>query len=191
MNSEINIWLKEREEAYGKLLISDVFVEKIAEASEAIRNSFSSGGKLLIFGNGGSAAEAQHFAAELTGRFEKKRGGLPALALTTDTAFLTAQSNDESFATVFSRQIEALGNKGDVAFGMTTSDSKDEHSANIRKGFEMARNKGLVIVGLFSAKTKELLPLVDIAIIAPHDRTDIIQEFHLAAIHILCRLIER
>lgn len=188
--TDIKKWFEDRVLVAELALSDESIFESLVASAEAINKSFSEGGKLLIFGNGGSAAEAQHFAAELTGRFEKKRKAIPAIALTTDTSFITAQSNDESFDTIFSRQIEALGKKGDVAFGMTTSDAYDGHSTNILKGFEAARANGLVTIGLFSKKTKNLLSLTDISIIAPHEKTDIIQEFHLAAIHMLCRLIE-
>ena len=190
--NEIENWFKEREKIYSFISADKDFFEEIQRASVLLNESFKKGGKLLIFGNGGSAAEAQHFAAELIGRFEKKRMAIPAIALTTDTSIITAQANDESFSTIFSRQIEALGNEGDIALGMTTSDAggDDRHSENIRLAFETARNKNLKTIGLFSEKTKNLLELVDVPLIVKNNQTALIQEIHLSIIHLLCRLIE-
>ncbi len=190
---EIKELFKEREVLYSKIKDDSIFVQSIISAGDLINKALLSGGKVLIFGNGGSAAEAQHFAAELVGRFEKNRKALPAIALTTDTSIITAQANDDSFASIFSRQIEALGNEGDVVVGMTTSDfsPKDLHSANILNGFKAAREKNLKSIGLFSMKTKELLNYVDLPVVVPHTNTALIQEVHLAGIHLLCRLIEK
>jgi len=116
---------------------------------------------------------------------------MPAIALTTDTSIITAQANDESFETIFSRQIEALAIKGDVIIALTTSDVDDGgHSKNILCGLMSAKDKGCTTIGLFSQKTKKLLDLVDISIIIPNINTALIQESHLAVIHILCELIE-
>lgn len=162
----------------------------IRRAATKIIRSIKNGNKVLIFGNGGSAAEAQHFAAELVGRFEAERRALPALALTTDTSILTAQSNDYSFASIFSRQIQALARRGDIVIGMTTSDANDEHSANIREAFIAAKKSGAFRIGLFSVKTKQLLKLVDLAICIPETNTALIQEAHLAVIHIISKTVE-
>lgn len=163
---------------------------EIASAGEAVIAALKKGRKLLIFGNGGSAAEAQHFAAELVGRFAIKRRALPAIALTTDSSILTAQANDVGFPTVFSRQIAALAQAGDIVLGMTTSDASQDHSRNVLEGFREARKRKAKTVGLFSAKTKKLLKEVDYLIVAPHTETPRIQEAHLLIIHILCRLID-
>lgn len=155
--------------------------------SQAIRTN----NKILIFGNGGSAAEAQHFAAELVCMFEKERRAFPAIALTTDSSILTAQSNDHGFGSIFSRQIEALCEAGDVVVGLTTSDVySDGHSQNIFNAFKMAAAKRVKTIGLFSFKTKFLVDFVDVAILVPSKDTALIQEVHLALIHILCGWIE-
>lgn len=179
-------------------LVGTEFFGQIQKAYETIDKSLKSGGKLLIFGNGGSATEAEHFAAELVCKFEKKRQALPAIALTANTAILTAQSNDFGFDFVFSRQIETLGNPGDVAIGLTTSDAKItfrgnekiSHSMNIFYGFRTAREKKMITVGLVSQKTKSLLSFIDYPIIIPHENTAIIQEAHLSILHLLCKRIE-
>lgn len=174
---------------YNGLVGSDFF-EQIEKAYEKIEQTFKSGGKLLVFGNGGSAADAQHFAAELVCQFEKQRRALPAIALTTDTSILTAQSNDDDFDSIFVRQIEALGKKEDTAIGLTTSDSQKKHSVNILRGFLMAKAKGISTVGFVSQKTRTLLKVIDAPIIIPHNNTSIIQNAHNAVFHILCKRIE-
>lgn len=185
----------ERKNLYNDLVGIDFF-EQIEKAVEAMLNSFKSGGKILIFGNGGSAAEAQHFAAELVCKFEKQRRALPAMALTTDTSILTAQSNDDDFDSVFVRQIEAFGKKEDVAVGLTTSDvsinrqTGNRHSINILRGFLMAKTRGMATVGLVSQKTQSLLRVIDYPIIVPHENTALVQEIHLSVIHLLCERIE-
>ncbi|MEK7121787.1 MAG: SIS domain-containing protein, partial [Patescibacteria group bacterium] len=137
-------------------------------------------------------AEAQHIAPEFVCQFEKKRRAIPAIALTTDSSILTAQSNDFGFDSVFSRQIEALCQRGDVVIGLTTSDVyEDGHSRNIFNAFEMAKMKGAKTIGLFSIKTKNLVKLVDVAILVPAESTALIQEVHLAIIHMLCGQIEK
>lgn len=181
---------------YGELTRIKFF-DQIWKAYETIDKSLKSGNKLLIFGNGGSAAEAQHFAAELVCRFEKKRRALSAIALTTDTSIITAQSNDFNFDSIFARQIEALGHLGDIAIGLTTSDSRinfsekePSHSLNMLQGFVSARAQGMHTIGLVSQKTSGLLSLIDYPIVIPHENTAIIQEAHLSVLHLLCKLIE-
>src|SRR3989344_1353567 len=173
-------------------LVGSEFFEQIENAYQAINKSFKSGGKLLIFGNGGSATEAEYLEAELVCQFEKQRKALPAIALTNSASILTAQSNDHNFISIFSRQIDALGKPEDVAIGFTTSDVTigNLHSRNIQEGFAMARKKNIVTVGLISQKTKDLLSLIDFPIIIPHDNTAIIQQAHLSVLHILCKRIE-
>lgn len=170
------------------------FRENIERAYLLMDETIKSGNKFLVFGNGGSAAQAQHFAAELVCQFEKRRKAIPAIALTTDSSVLTAQSNDFGFPSVFARQIEALAVPGDVAIGFTTSDVSDVlgdyHSWNIRNAFEVAMAMGAKNIGFFSSKTKHLLGIVDIAIVAPSRNTALIQEVHQQVIHILCSLIE-
>jgi D-sedoheptulose 7-phosphate isomerase len=163
---------------------------RIAVATALIVKALKSGGQVLVFGNGGSAAEAQHFAAELVGRFKRDRRALPAIALTTDTSILTAQANDAGYETVFARQIEALARTGDVVIGMTTSDVRAGHSANILMGFVAARTAGCATIGLFSEKTDTLLSQVDVPLIVPDTDTSVIQEVHLAILHIISGIVE-
>ena len=165
------------------------FAEATAELVKAalvVVDCFREGGKLLIFGNGGSAADAQHIAAELAFRMGKLRQALPALALTTDTSILTAVANDRSFDHVFSRQIEALGRKGDVALAISTSGN----SPNVIEGVRQANEMGLKTVGLLGAGGGSVASLVDLALIVPHNETPRIQETHIIAAHILCQLVE-
>jgi len=156
-------------------------------AAEAIARSVRSGGKLLLFGNGGSAAEAQHFAAELVnGMRHKDRPPIPALALTTDTSSLTAIGNDRGFAQVFARQIEALGRPGDVALALTTSGT----SPNVVEALKTARGKGLVTVSLTGEGGGEVAPLADHLLDVPSRSTPRVQEAHLVILHLLAGLLE-
>jgi rfaE bifunctional protein nucleotidyltransferase chain/domain len=143
--------------------------------------------KVLLFGKGGSAADAQHFAAELVGRFERDRPGLPAIALTTDTPALTAIANDYGFEQVFARQVQALARRGDVVVAISTSGS----SANVLNGVKAARQAGATTIGLCGAPGCELCQAVDVAIAAPAGETASVQEAHLVVGHALCRAVER
>ena len=169
-------------------------VPQIGKAAEMIIKCYQRGGKLLIFGNGGSAADAQHIAGELMNYFRYPRPSLPALALHTDTSLLTAISNDLGYAHIFEKQIRALGKEGDVALVITTSDCEfrgDGHSANIGLGLKAARELGLTTVGLVSAKSQKILDYLDLALQVPSRDTARIQEGHQVAYHIICDLIER
>ncbi|HEY4507127.1 MAG TPA: SIS domain-containing protein [Candidatus Paceibacterota bacterium] len=192
IKAKIIMEINSRRDLYT-VLLSDKFVTSILEIYQLIKECIDSGGKILLFGNGGSAAEAQHFAAELVCKFEKVRKPIAAIALTTDSSILTAQSNDFGFHMVFARQIEALARPGDLVIGFTTSDPNQKHnqSRNIIEGFNAAKAMGGVKrIGFFGAGTDYLLGGVDAMIIAPSDKTSLIQEVHLFAIHELCRLIE-
>lgn len=170
-------------------MVTDVdFISNLRKAGAMIKKVIKSGNKILIFGNGGSAAQAQHFSAELIGRFQKNRRAIPALALTTDTSTLTAQANDVGFESVFSRQIEAHCRKGDLIIGLTTSDidQKSGHSMNMFNAFRKGRELGAHSLGLVSLKTQSLLPLMDVSLIVPHTDTALIQVAHLHLIHFLC-----
>ena len=158
----------------------------LARCAEEITARLRAGGKVLVFGNGGSAADSQHFAAELSGRFRRERAALPALALTTDTSALTAIGNDYGYDHVFSRQVEAHGRQGDVAIGISTSGT----SANVVRALETARARGLVTVALTGRGGGVLGPLTDFLIDVPHTDTARIQEVHGMVVHILCELIE-
>ncbi len=154
-------------------------------ASEIIR-AFRAGKKLVIFGNGGSAADAQHFAAELVGRFEKERPGLPAMALTTDTSALTAIANDFGYEEVFSLQVKALVTAGDVVIGISTSGN----ARNVLKGLEEAKKQKAWTAGLTGKTGGQLKGIVDCCVTVPSDRTAHIQECHIALIHAICAAVD-
>jgi len=158
----------------------------LARAARMIIESMRAGGKLLIFGNGGSAADAQHVAAELANKMAREREALPALALTTDTSLLTAIGNDRSFDFIFARQIQALGRKGDVALAISTSGN----SPNVIEAVKQARAMEIGTIGLLGAGGGKVGALVDLALIVPHNDTPRIQEVHITASHIICQLIE-
>ena len=158
----------------------------VARAAELIVAAMRGGGKLLVFGNGGSAADAQHIAAELAFRMGRERAALPALALTTDSSLLTSISNDRSFDYVFARQLEALGRKGDVALAISTSGN----SANVIEAVKQARRMEIGTIGLLGARGGAVAALVDLALIVPHEETPRIQEVHIAVGHIICQLVE-
>lgn len=160
---------------------------EIVRAAEMIRACFTRGGKLLVCGNGGSAADAQHFAGELVGRFKTpERPALPALALNADTCILTAWSNDTGFEEVFARQVEALGQPGDLLVGISTSG----RSRNLLRAFAAARQRGLGTLALTGGDGGELAPLADLALVVPSSNTQHIQEIHIVIIHQLCELVE-
>jgi D-sedoheptulose 7-phosphate isomerase len=160
--------------------------DKIVEAVESIRQLFSRNGKIFFFGNGGSAADSQHIAAEFIGRFKKERRALPAIALTTDTSILTALGNDYSFDIIFARQIEGLAQRGDLAFGISTSGN----STNVIEGIKQAKKMGLKTISLTGCGGGKLAPLTDISIIVPSAETARIQESHLCIAHTICELVE-
>ena len=158
-------------------------IERLAASmGEALKK----GNKLLICGNGGSAADAQHLAAELTGRFKKERKGLAGLALTTDTSALTAIANDYGYEQVFSRQVEALGKKGDVLLLISTSGN----SSNLLLAAKKAREMGIAILGLLGKGGGKARELCDFSIIVPSDNTPRIQEMHGLILHVICELMD-
>jgi phosphoheptose isomerase len=159
----------------------------IVEAAAAMRAAMAAGGKLLIFGNGGSAADAQHFATELVVRFERRRAAFAALALSTDTSVLTAAANDFGYDRVFARQIEALGRPGDVALGISTSGE----SANVLRGIEAATALGLKTIALTGRDGGALGAAAAIHINVPDASTARVQEAHMTVIHAVCALVER
>jgi D-sedoheptulose 7-phosphate isomerase len=158
----------------------------VTRAAEVIAAAFAHGRRLLLFGNGGSAADAQHMAAELVGRFARERRALPALALTTDTSVLTSVANDYSFERVFVRQIEALGRPGDVAFGISTSGS----SANVLEAITAARAARLQTVALTGHDGGRIGAAAEIHINVPDASTARVQEVHRTLIHVICELVE-
>lgn len=158
------------------------YARAVAAAAAALRG----GGKILAFGNGGSAAEAQHFVAELVNKFLKTRPALRAVALTADTSVLTCIGNDVSFAAVFARQVEALGDRGDIALGLSTSG----RSPNVIEGLKAARKLGLVTVALTGRGGADLAPLADILLDVPSTSTPRLQEIHLYLLHRLAEELE-
>ncbi|MGA8513499.1 MAG: phosphoheptose isomerase [Burkholderiaceae bacterium] len=157
----------------------------IAQATQAILSSVTSGGKVLACGNGGSAADAQHFAAEFVGRYERERPELGAIALTTDSSIITAIANDYDFSVIFSKQVRALGVAGDVLLAISTSGN----SANIIAAIEAAHAREMTVVALTGkggGKIGSLLRETDVHICVPHERTARIQEVHLLALHCIC-----
>jgi D-sedoheptulose 7-phosphate isomerase len=159
----------------------------VIRAGEIIVNTFRSGNKILICGNGGSAADAQHLAAELVGRFEKERKALPAIALTNDSSILTALGNDYGFETIFSRQVEALGEADDTLVAISTSGN----SRNVILAIEAAKSKGLKSVGLLGNDGGKLATCVDMAVTVPHSVTARIQEAHIFIIHYWAHHVEK
>ena len=167
--------------------VAETLSEKILHASNTIRDCLSSGGKLLLMGNGGSAADSQHIAAELIGRFKKERKAIPALALTVDSSSLTALGNDYGFESIFSRQVEALANPNDAIIGISTSGN----SKNIIRALNLAREIGAKTIGLMGNTGGSMKDCVDIGIIVPSNDTARIQEVHITVGHIICVIIEQ
>ena len=158
----------------------------LVRAVEVIGEALANGQALLVFGNGGSAADAQHFAAEFVGRFACERRAVPALALTTDTSALTAIANDYGFERVFARQIEAFGAPGDVAVAISTSGT----SPNVVEGLKMAAERGMTTVALTGRDGGEAGALADIHLNVPHEVTARVQEAHTVLLHVICELVE-
>ena len=158
----------------------------IAGAAEAMIKTLRGGGKIMLCGNGGSAADAQHLAAELVGRYRKDRAPLAALALTVDTSALTAIANDYAFEEVFARQVTGLGRPGDLLLALSTSGD----SANVLAAVAAARANGIATVALTGAGGGRLAPLADLAIRVPAARSNAVQELHIAVGHILCGIVE-
>lgn len=174
-------------ELHRAILTDGEFKAAVKNAAAAIQSSFGQGGKLLIAGNGGSAADAQHFAAEITGRYKRERRGYPALALTSDGVFLTAWSNDVSFQDVFARQVQALGRAGDVFFGISTSGN----SANVIEAVKTAKTLGLAALCLLGNNGGRLGGMCDIAMVVPSASTPRVQEVHTLVIHALSEALEQ
>ncbi len=158
----------------------------VAAVAEVIAASQRSGGSVLVFGNGGSAADAQHFAAELVGRYEQERRAWPAIALTTDSSALTAIGNDYGFDRVFARQLDALGKKGDVAIGISTSGN----SPNVLRALEAANERGLITVAL-TGRGGEAGKIARLHVRVDEERTARIQEVHATLLHAICELVEK
>ncbi len=162
-------------------------IEVIAHIAETIITCYKNDRKVLICGNGGSAADAQHIAGELVGRFKMERRALACIALTTDTSIITAYANDYSFDDIFERQVEALGENGDILIGLSTSGN----SSNVVKSLSKAKAKGLTTIGFSGATGGKITNMSDITFLAPSEDTPRIQECHITALHIICNLVEK
>ena len=160
---------------------------RIATFAGMLAAALKDGKKLLVMGNGGSAADAQHFVAEIVGRFKMERRGLPAVALTTDTSILTAIGNDYGFDAIFRRQVEALADEGDVVVGLSTSGS----SRNVFDALALANDRGCITVGLLGRDGGTIKGIVDLDLTVPSNDTPRIQEGHITIIHIVCDLVEK
>ncbi|WP_081777829.1 D-sedoheptulose 7-phosphate isomerase [Butyrivibrio sp. LB2008] len=183
-------WIKQIIEDKINLLNSTELSEYmmwLERAGDMLVEALKNGKKILIAGNGGSAADAQHFAGEIVGRFTKERRSLPAISLCTDPSVVTCIANDYSYAEVFSRQIEGLGTEGDCFIGISTSGN----SENILRAVDTANNKGLYTIGLLGKEGGIVEGVCDIGLVVPSDSTPRIQEIHTLSVHILCEIIER
>ena len=172
-----------------KYAAAEILAKPIADAVGTLLGCITAGGKVLTCGNGGSAGDAQHFAAEFVGRFERERPGLAAISLSTDTSILTAVANDYDFSQVFSKQVQAIGAPGDVLLAITTSGN----SANVLAAVAAAHAKEMSVIALTGrngGKMRELLTETDVHICVPHERTARIQEVHLLVIHCLCDAVD-
>jgi D-sedoheptulose 7-phosphate isomerase len=173
--------------AVQERLLGEEVVAAMVSAAELISATLGRGGKLLAFGNGGSASDADHITGELVGRFQLERRGLPALSLSDNAAAVTAIANDYGYDRIFARQVEALGVSGDVALGISTSGT----SANVLAAFEAARAGGLSTIGLTGGDGGGLRVAADVCIVVPSDETPRIQEGHTLVAHVLCELVEQ
>ncbi|AEA34433.1 D-sedoheptulose 7-phosphate isomerase [Hippea maritima] len=169
-----------------KELLDSLDFELIRSISENIALSIKNGGKVLICGNGGSAADAQHMAAEFVNRFLKERKPLPAIALTVDSSVLTSIANDYDFNDVFAKQVEAIGNEGDILIGISTSGN----SENVFNALSVAKDKGMKTIGFLGKDGGKILPLCDYAIVVKSNSTPRIQEIHEFVMHTICQMVE-
>ncbi len=185
MKHQINEILKEHKESL-KLLNDENYTLVIEKIIEVMLTSLKSNKKILIAGNGGSASDAQHFAGEIVGRFLLERRGMPAISLSTDTSVLTCVGNDYGFDSIFSRQVEAIGEAGDVLFGISTSGN----SENIIKAVEEAKKKEITTIGFLGRDGGKLKNICDINLIIPFEKTARVQEVHIIAIHTICKIVE-
>ncbi len=184
MDKIIQKRFKESSEVKARFLKENL--SKLLEVIKLISNTFEAGNKVFFFGNGGSAADAQHFAAEFVNRYIMDRPPLPAIALTTDTSILTSISNDMAFSDIFSRQLKALGKEGDVAVGISTSGN----SSNVIKAFEAAKEMGMKTVALAGNDGGVLAKIADISLVVSSSSTPRVQETHILVGHLLCEMVE-
>jgi D-sedoheptulose 7-phosphate isomerase len=189
MDSESKKHILEVIEAHEKMIaqLRDSGIETIAAVAEAIIKSLSENGRVYLCGNGGSAADAQHIASELVGRYEHERRGLPAVALTTDTSVMTSVSNDYGYENVFSKQVEALVREGDVFWAISTSGT----SANIVSAARLAKEKGACVIAFTGRSGSDLEDIADVCFCADDKSTARSQEIHQLGYHIVCKLVEQ
>jgi D-sedoheptulose 7-phosphate isomerase len=187
MQDEIRISLLATRQVMEDMLADSTLQQQLVKAVDCCVNALKSGGKLMFVGNGGSAAEAQHFSAEMVGRFLQERKPLPSIALTTDTSAVTAIGNDYGYEHVFSRQVQALGRKGDVLIAMSTSG----RSKNIVMAMQAARSAGISTIGLTGIHPRDMVELADVSLKVPSSHTPQIQEGHLVLGHLLCGMVEK
>ena len=187
MKHYISAQINEAQQVMSAMLADDSLILTLQAAASACIASLQQGGKILLAGNGGSAADAQHIAGEFVSRFAFDRPGLPAIALTTDSSILTAIGNDYGYEKLFARQVQAHGNKGDVFIGYSTSGM----SPNIMRALKESRERGLICIGLTGNRGGQMQSLCDYLIEIPSGDTPKVQEGHLVVGHILCGLVER
>jgi len=187
MQDEIRISLLATRQVMEDMLADSALQQQLAKAVDCCVNALKSGGKLMFVGNGGSAAEAQHLSAEMVGRFLQERQPLPSIALTTDTSAVTAIGNDYGYEHVFSRQVQALGRRGDVLIAMSTSG----RSKNIVLAMQAARSAGISTIGLTGIHPRDMGELADVSLKVPSSHTPQIQEGHLVLGHLLCGMVEK
>ena len=185
MKNIIKQRLADHLEVLQKVMASDL-PQKLEQCAERIEKALSEGHKVLFCGNGGSAADSQHLAAEFVGRFQKERKGLPALALTVDTSILTAVANDYGYDTVFARQVQALGKPGDILVGISTSGN----SQNVLQAIVEAKAKGMFCIGMTAEGGGKMADACDICLAVPAKVTARAQEMHILMGHILCELVD-
>ena len=178
--------IQEHQEIINKLINDSVQIEASEKIADICRKAIKNGNKILICGNGGSAADSQHIAAEFVGLFVKERRGFPAIAVTTDTSILTAIGNDYGYDEVFRRQVEALGNKGDVLIGISTSGN----SCNIVKAFAQATKQGLITVAFTGAEKSRMSEFADVTLRIPTSVTARVQECHIMVGHMICEAVD-
>lgn len=190
-----NIWIESLKNKFINYLdelkynldyLQNHIYEEIEQTINLIKNSFNSGGKIIFFGNGGSASDSQHLCAEFVGRYKKNRAALPAISLNTDTSILTAIANDMGYEKVFERQVEALAKKEDILFAISTSGK----SKNVINAVITGKKKGIKTIALTGKDNSELSRLSDISIKVPSDKVNHIQEMHIIIGHFICEMIE-
>ncbi len=190
-----NIWIESLKNKFINYLdelkynldyLQNHIYEEIEQTINLIKNSFNSGGKIIFFGNGGSASDSQHLCAEFVGRYKKNRAALPAISLNTDTSILTAVANDMGYEKVFERQVEALAKKEDILFAISTSGK----SKNVINAVITGKKKGIKTIALTGKENSELSRLSDISIKVPSDKVNHIQEMHIIIGHFICEMIE-